>query len=104
MLSNVVTAPLFGFARSFQEALIYRLLSGLINGNIVVSRAYAREISDNTNSSKIFSALGFSWGLGIVIGPMLGGVLSHPSRRLPIIFTPGGFWDEFPYLLPMLMK
>ena len=104
MFSNLVTAPLFGLARSFEEALVYRLLSGMINGNIVVSRAYAREISDKSNSARMFSNLGFAWGLGIVLGPMLGGLLSHPTRRVPVLFQPGGFWDEYPYLLPMLFK
>lgn len=104
MLGNVITAPLFGLAPTYNYALLFRSLSGLLNGNVGVAKAYAREISDDTNCSKVFSLLGFSWGIGVMIGPMLGGFLSHPTRRAPQIFVPGGFWDTYPYLLPMLFK
>lgn len=104
MLGNIITAPLFGFAPTYTLAIIFRSISGLVNGNVGVAKAYAREITDDTNCTKMFSYLGFSWGLGVVIGPVLGGVLSHPSRRLPSVFTETGIFGEHPYLLPMLTK
>ena len=41
----------------------------------------------------MFGLIGFSWGLGVIIGPVVGGGLSHITRRLPSVFVPGGFWD-----------
>jgi len=46
MLGNAITAPLFGLAPNYTLAVIFRSLSGLINGNVGVAKAYAREISD----------------------------------------------------------
>ena len=104
MLGNAITAPLFGLAPNYTLAVIFRSLSGLINGNVGVARAYAREISDETNTEKIFSYLGFAWGIGVLIGPIIGGGLSNVTGRFPSVFTPGGFWDDYPYLLPMLVN
>mmetsp|Transcript_37532 Transcript_37532/g.6749 ORF Transcript_37532/g.6749 Transcript_37532/m.6749 type:complete len:121 (+) Transcript_37532:295-657(+) len=100
MLGNTITAPLFGIAPTYTLAVVFRCISGLVNGNVGVAKAYAREITDDTNSGKLFSYLGFSWGLGVMIGPVMGGLLSHPSRRLP--FLEGSLFDDYPYLLPML--
>lgn len=100
----MITAPLFGLAPTYTLAVVFRSLSGLFNGNIGVAKAYAREICDDTNSSKIFSYLGFAWGMGVMIGPTLGGVLSHPDKHFPYLFSSEGFWRDHPYFLPMFVK
>mmetsp|Transcript_28942 Transcript_28942/g.28633 ORF Transcript_28942/g.28633 Transcript_28942/m.28633 type:complete len:179 (-) Transcript_28942:566-1102(-) len=102
MIGNVITAPLFGLAPNYTWAIIFRSISGLVNGNTGVAKAYATEITDDTNSAKLFSYLGFSWGIGVMLGPILGGGLSRISDKIPSIFSPDGFWGDYPYFLPML--
>lgn len=103
LLGNILTAPLFGLAPTYTLAVLFRSLSGLINGNLGVAKAYTKEVTDDTNCVRAFSYLGFAWGLGVIIGPLLGGSLSHIAERLPNVFAPGGFWGAHPYLLPMLV-
>ncbi|CAG9312749.1 unnamed protein product [Blepharisma stoltei] len=103
LTGNVITAPLFGLAPSYLWALIFRSLSGLMNGNIGVAKAYVTEITDETNSAKLFSLLGFSWGLGIMIGPAIGGWLSRISDKFPDSFGSDSFWGKYPHFLPILV-
>ncbi|CAG9335057.1 unnamed protein product [Blepharisma stoltei] len=102
MLGNAFTAPLLGLAPNYTWAIIFRSLNGLINGNATIFRAYAAEITDDTNSSKLFSYLGIAWGLGTTVGPIIGGTLSRISDKIPSIFSPSGFWGQYPYFLPTL--
>jgi hypothetical protein len=39
-----------------------------------------------------------AWGLGMIIGPMLGGMLSFPAKSFPLFDTP--FFRRFPFSLP----
>jgi MFS family permease len=104
MMGNVITCPLFGLAPTYALAVAARCLSGLINGNIGVAKAYASEISDDTNRAKIFSFLGLAWGVGVILGPVLGGICSHPYRRFPFLFSDDGLFYTYPYLLPLLIN
>ncbi|CAG9334929.1 unnamed protein product [Blepharisma stoltei] len=102
LLGNVITAPLFGIAPTYLWAVIFRCLNGLANGNTGIIRAYATEITDVTNSAKLFSYMGISWGVGITIGPSIGGSLSRISEKIPSVFSSDGFFSDHPYFLPML--
>lgn len=102
MIGNVISAPLFGLAPTYFFAVLFRSFGGLINGNTGVAKAYATEITDDTNSAKLFSYLGFAWGMGVMAGPILGGGLSNIANTLPGVFSPDGFWGDYPYFLPML--
>lgn len=54
--------------------------------------------------AQAFSLLPLMYGLGSIIGPMLGGFLSHPVSNYPNIFGHLGavtdFLVEYPYFLP----
>ena len=41
-------------------------------------------------------------GIGRVIGPALGGLLARPAIQYPSVFSSGGVWARFPYLLACL--
>ncbi|KAI5386415.1 putative glutathione peroxidase 5 [Lathyrus oleraceus] len=50
----------------------------------------------------IFGKLSAAWGIGLVIGPALGGYLAQPAVKYPHLFPKDSFWDKFPYFLPSL--
>ena len=62
--------PLLFFARG---------LDGLTGGNIAVAQAAIADISTPQNRAKNFGLMGAAFGLGFIIGPYLGGVLSDPN-------------------------
>ncbi|GAA6062569.1 hypothetical protein JCM10212_004882 [Sporobolomyces blumeae] len=92
----------FGLAKSFVGLVIARVSGGLLNGNVAVIKGTMGEITDETNQARAFSFLPLAWSLGSVIGPLLGGYLSHPADRWPGLFS-YPFFIENPYALPCLV-
>jgi MFS family permease len=99
---SMVSGLLFGFSPNFPMAISSRLLSGLLNGNIGVMKSFLCVLTDDSNRTRAFSLLPMFWGLGSVIAPLAGGVLSQPARHYPQIFA-GTTFEKFPYLLPVLI-
>ncbi|GAA5983821.1 hypothetical protein JCM5350_007560 [Sporobolomyces pararoseus] len=102
-LSGVtISIVAFGMSKSFTALVISRCLGGALNGNVAVIKGTMGEITDETNQARAFSFLPLAWSLGSVIGPLLGGYLSHPAERFPQFFD-FPFFRENPYVLPCLV-
>lgn len=56
-----------------------RAVSGFTGGSLSVAYSSIADISDNSNKARNFGLVGMMLGLGFVIGPFLGGILSDPS-------------------------
>lgn len=100
--SIVVFNTIFGFSTTFWLALTSRFLLGLLNGMLGPVRAYAVEICTREYQALGLSMVGTMWGVGLVIGPAIGGYLSQPSDKYPSLFPSGSFFDRFPYALPCI--
>lgn len=100
--SVLVFNSLFGFSTTFWMALLSRFLLGLFNGLLGTIRAYVSEICREEQQAFGMSMVGTVWGLGLVIGPAIGGYLAQPSSKYPSIFLSGSIFDQFPYALPCL--
>ena len=98
-----VSFLLFGFVKSYEAALIIRFLTGSFNGIIGATKTYISEITDETNQARGFAIFGVARGLGMVIGPIVGGFLCLPHEKYPEIFPKGSLFDQFPYLLPCVV-
>ena len=55
---------------------ISRIIDGLTGGNISVAQAYISDISTPENRNKALGIIGAAFGLGFIIGPAVGGLLS----------------------------
>ncbi len=55
---------------------VSRILDGLTGGNISVAQAYISDISTPENRNKALGIVGAAFGLGFIIGPAVGGLLS----------------------------
>jgi len=99
---------LLGFAEPLGEALagngsavvvntgilailfISRILDGVTGGNISVAQAYITDITDEENRSRGLGLVGAAFGLGFIIGPAAGGLLSAGGRyAVPAFFAAG---------------
>jgi len=60
-----------------------RILDGLTGGNITVAQAYITDVTDEQNRAKGLGLIGAAFGLGFIIGPAAGGVLSKWGYSLP---------------------
>ncbi len=74
---------IFGLANSLWLMFAARILDGLTGGNIAVVQAYIADISTPENRTKNFALIGTAFGLGFVIGPAIGGWLSHFGLTVP---------------------
>ncbi len=101
LISNTIFLISFGLASALWMAVLVRFLAGAGNGNIAVTRAYIGDISTPEQLPARMGMIGASFGLGFMIGPFIGGILTNPAS------TFGGFfdtqwWINHPYFLPCL--
>jgi DHA1 family tetracycline resistance protein-like MFS transporter len=65
-----------------------RILDGITGGNISVAQAYITDITDEENRAQGLGLIGAAFGLGFIIGPAVGGVLSAGGRfAIPAFFA-----------------
>jgi DHA1 family tetracycline resistance protein-like MFS transporter len=56
-----------------------RILDGLFGGDISLAQAYIADITDEKNRAKGLGLIGAAFGMGFIIGPAMGGMLSNWS-------------------------
>jgi MFS transporter, DHA1 family, tetracycline resistance protein len=66
-----------------------RILDGLTAGNLTVAQAYISDVTDEKNRAKGLGMIGAAFGLGFIIGPAVGGLLSKTSYSLPAFVAAG---------------
>ncbi|CAM8924545.1 unnamed protein product [Rhodiola kirilowii] len=98
----VVLNTLFGLSVNFWMAVVTRFLQGSLNGLLGPIKAYATEIFRDEHQAIGLSAISTSWGIGLIIGPALGGFLAQPAEKYPHIFSQNSIFGKFPYFLPCL--
>lgn len=73
------------YANALVLAILFasRILDGLTGGNITVAQAYISDVTDEKNRAKGLGLIGAAFGLGFILGPALGGVLSQWGYAVP---------------------
>jgi DHA1 family tetracycline resistance protein-like MFS transporter len=54
-----------------------RIFDGLLGGNIALARAYITDVTDDEDRAKGLGMIGAAFGLGFIVGPAMGGLLSN---------------------------
>ncbi|XP_060218278.1 protein ZINC INDUCED FACILITATOR-LIKE 1-like isoform X2 [Lycium barbarum] len=98
----VVFNTLFGLSINFWMAVITRFLLGSLNGVLGPIKAYAGEIFREEHQALGMSTITTAWGIGLIIGPALGGFLAQPAEKYPTVFSKDSIFGRFPYFLPCL--
>lgn len=76
---------LLAFAPNLLLLFVGRAIAGLTSANISVATAYITDISPEETRARRFGLFNAMFGLGFIIGPVLGGVLGDHWLRLPFI-------------------
>ncbi|HTH52030.1 MAG TPA: MFS transporter [Pyrinomonadaceae bacterium] len=66
-----------------------RILDGVTGGNISTAQAYIADVTTRKNRAKGMGLIGAAFGLGFVLGPAIGGVLSRWGAHVPFLFAGG---------------
>ena len=106
-LSFFVTA----LATELWMLIVVRLFSGAMQSNASVANAYVADITPPADRAKRFGLLGAMFGLGFILGPVMGGLLGAIDLRLPF-FAAGSLallnllygWFVLPESLPVAKR
>ena len=72
-----------GLATSLGMLIAVRLVGGAMQANIAVANAYVADITPPAERAKRFGMLGAMFGVGFILGPVMGGLLGAISLHLP---------------------
>lgn len=109
LIGNVaagLSVLVLGLTRSYRTACISRLLGGALNGSLGTLKALISDVCDDSNTPYAFSLMSTGWGVGAVLGPAAGGLLSRPCAPGGLLgpaaslCLPGAPLHGRPYLLP----
>ena len=78
---------LLAFAPTITWLFIGRIIAGITGASITTASAYIADISTPENRAKNFGMIGAAFGLGFIIGPVIGGVLGQYGARVPFYAT-----------------
>ncbi len=76
---------LMALAPSLGLLIVGRAIAGLTSANISVATAYITDISPEETRAKRFGLFNAMFGIGFILGPVLGGILGDYWLRLPFI-------------------
>jgi len=94
----VLLFSLFGFGidylfLSFAPSIVWlfvgRIIAGITGASFTTASAYIADISTPENRAQNFGMIGAAFGLGFIIGPLLGGLLGEYGARIPFLVSAG---------------
>ncbi|KAN0025771.1 hypothetical protein ACTFIU_000034 [Dictyostelium citrinum] len=103
LIGSMICLTGVGFSRNYPMVVVFRFLSGLLNGNVSIAKTMLGEITDSSNQAKAFSFIGLSWGVGGIIAPLIGGFFSNFCNKHIGLLGDGNIVCRFPYLLPNII-
>ncbi|XP_039146650.1 protein ZINC INDUCED FACILITATOR-LIKE 1-like [Dioscorea cayenensis subsp. rotundata] len=103
IISVIIFNTLFGLSTSYWMAILTRFLLGALNGLLGPIKAYAAEVCRPEYQAIGVSLVSTAWGIGLVVGPAIGGFFAQPAENFPSIFAEDSLFGRFPYLLPCLI-
>jgi len=74
---------LLAFSPTITWLFVGRIIAGITGASITTASAYIADVSTPENRAKNFGMIGAAFGLGFIIGPVLGGLLGQYGSRVP---------------------
>ena len=80
---------LMGFAPTLFWLFLGRFLAGITGATFSTANAYVADVSPPEKRAANFGLLGAAFGLGLILGPVLGGLLGDFGARMPFFAAAG---------------
>jgi multidrug resistance protein len=91
LTGSVIGYATFAVAHSLPMLIAARIIAGVAGANIGTAQAYIADITSPQNRARGMGLIGAAFGLGFILGPPLGGLLSSygVSQGMHANFLPG---------------
>jgi MFS transporter, DHA1 family, tetracycline resistance protein len=89
LFASSVSYLIFGFANSLQLLLFSRIAAGAAGGTIAVAHAYIADTTSAEQRARGMGLIGAAAGLGVMLGPAIGGLFSQISLGTPGFIAAG---------------
>jgi MFS transporter, DHA1 family, tetracycline resistance protein len=89
LIGTAVGFFVVGFATTLWLIFAGRILDGITGGNISTAQAYIADVTTRKNRAKGMGLIGAAFGLGFIMGPAIGGILSRWGAHVPFLFAGG---------------
>jgi len=86
---SFISYLIFGMADSLTVLFISRILAGFMGANISASQAYIADTTTFEERAKYMGLIGAAFGVGFMLGPFIGGVMSNISYGAPGFLAAG---------------
>jgi DHA1 family tetracycline resistance protein-like MFS transporter len=83
IFGTAVGFVVLALARALPILFLSRIVDGLTGGNISVAQAYISDVTDRKERGRALGLIGAAFGLGFVVGPVTGGLLTSISYTAP---------------------
>ncbi len=80
---------ILGLAHSLPLLFLSRIIDGITGGNISIAQAYIADVTTSKNRARGMGLIGAAFGLGFILGPTIGGLLSQHGFLLPALISSG---------------
>ncbi|MEN9521912.1 MAG: Tetracycline resistance protein class [Bacteroidota bacterium] len=80
---------IMAFAPSYNWLIVGRIIAGMTGASFTTASAYIADISSPEDRAKNFGMIGAAFGMGFIIGPMLGGLSAKFGLRVPFYLASG---------------
>lgn len=80
---------IMALAPTYMWLFVGRILAGTAGASFTTGSAYIADVSTDEDRSKNFGLVGAAFGIGFIVGPLLGGVLGSFGSRVPFYFAAG---------------
>ncbi len=77
------------FAPSIAWLFVGRIIAGVMGASFTTATAYIADISTPENRAQNFGLVGAAFGLGFIIGPVIGGLASKWGANVPFLVAAG---------------
>ena len=85
LVGSAIGYAVMASAQSLSMLFIARIIAGICGASVGTAAAYIADITPPENRSRRMGLIGAAFGVGFVLGPAIGGILSH-------FWTVGPFW------------
>jgi len=89
LLGLAIDYTLTAFAPTIYWLFLGRIIAGIGGASFTTATAYIADISAPEKRAENFGLIGAAFGIGFIIGPVIGGFLGDISLRLPFFIAAG---------------